>query len=184
MPKTTEVDPKDIKKLRDEGLSWAAVAEKAGVSAGKCMFLYEIASTNSKNRITGGTDAELKKAIAKARKEGLSWGIIAARSGQTVGYCQSAYEEVSGKPALGDRVGKGGRLPSGMKSAAKPVKSTAKKATAKKAAAKKSSGSDGTKTAKKSSGAVKKAAKKAPAKKAAAKKSSAKKATASSESAS
>lgn len=158
---TSDVGTKIVKLKDDQGKTWGEISEAVGLPTGKCMFEYEKATVKPSTRITGKTDAELNKAIAKARNEGMSWGRIAARSGKSEGFCKSAFKEVTGEEARGHRIGKGGRFPDGD-------------APAKAKGAVKAGGA-----AKKATGAVKKAAKKAPAsKKAAAKKTPIKKAVA------
>lgn len=171
MPKTAKTEDQiseRIVKLKDvDGKTWAEISEAVGKPMGKCMFLYEVASVTPKTRITAKTEEELDAKIAKAREDGLSWGVIAARSGKSEGYCKAAFSRISGESAKGHRIGKGGRFPDGeggtpkepgakkasgavkKASKAKPVKKVAKKALA----------------AKKTAGAVKSAAVKKAAKK-------------------
>jgi len=145
-------DQKTIDKivsLRNKESTWADIAEAVDLPQGKCMFLYDQATVSSSERITGKTEDDLKRKIAKGRQEGLSWGVLSARSGKSEGYCRKAFEEVTNESARGSRVGKGGRYPEG-EAPAKAAKSTKK-------AAKKTA---------KASKTVKKASGKAPAKKA------------------
>lgn len=150
-------DAARIVTLKDkDGKTWAEISDIMGMAQGKCMFLYEQAIVTPETRITGRTEDELKKKIAKERQNGVSWGVLAARSGKSEGYCKKAFQEVTGEEPLGHRIGKGGRYPSGRAPA--KAKGATKKA------------------AKKVSSAVKKAAKQAPAKAVKATKKTAKKA--------
>lgn len=157
MPKPKTADDKSarIVSLKESGKTWAEISNAVGLPQGKCMFLYEAATVTPKNKITAKSEEDLKKKIAAARGEGLSWGVISARSGKSEGYCRAAFTEVTGEAASGNRIGKGGRYP-GADGAAKPVKKAA---------------------AKKATKSVKKAAAPAPAKKAVKKALATKKAT-------
>lgn len=153
MPKApAKSDGEKIVALKEAGKTWGEISESVGLPQGKCMYLYEVETVSPKTRIAAKTEEELKAKIAEGRNEGLSWGVLSARSGKSEGYCKKAYEEITGQEALGNRIGKGGRYPGGVT----PEMSTNKK------------------TAAKAKGVAKKAAKKAPpAKKTAAAKKSA-----------
>jgi hypothetical protein len=125
---------KQIVDLRDnQELSWADISDQLGIGQGKAMLLHMYASVEPSDRITARNDEELGKKIAKARESGLSWGQIMARTGLGEGKCRSLFEAASGESSMGNRIGKGGRYPSGDA----PVKkaTVAKKAAAKKGAA-------------------------------------------------
>lgn len=153
MPKkATDKDSERIVKLKESGKTWAEISDAVSLPQGTCMFLYEEATVTPATKITAKNEEDLRKKIAKARSDGMSWGKIAARSGKSEGYCKKAYEDITGKSARGDRIGKGGRFPSGaerpakaagaVKKATGPRKATGavKKATGKKVAAKKVAG--------------------------------------------
>ena len=125
-----------IVALRDtDGLSWAAISEQLGIGQGKAMLLHMYASVPDEDKITARNEDELGKKIVRARNDGLSWGQIMARTGLGEGKCRSLFEAASGDSALGHRIGKGGRYPTGVEAPAKPAKAAAvKKGAAKKAA--------------------------------------------------
>lgn len=136
----------NIVSLRDnDELSWAAISEQLGIGQGKAMLLYMYASVPEEDKITAPNEESLGKKIVKARESGLSWGQIMARTGLGEGKCRSLFEAASGDTALGNRIGKGGRYPTGVEAPAKPAKA----AGVKKGAAKKAAGST-----KKGAGAV------------------------------
>ncbi len=130
-----------IAALRDnDGLSWADISTQLEIGQGKAMLLYMYATVPDDERITAPNEESLGKKIVKARESGLSWGQIMARTGLGEGKCRSLFEAASGDTALGNRIGKGGRYPTGVE--APPKKVAAKKVAAKKAAvAKKVAGS-------------------------------------------
>ena len=111
--------------------AWAEIADTQGMSVGKTMMIY---MQMTAEKFDQSSEAKLKSAVAKARNNGESWGLIIARSGRTEGWCRRAWEEKTGEQALGHRIGKGGQYPKGAYRPAK--KEVAKKAPAKKAAAK------------------------------------------------
>lgn len=150
MAKVREVDPKLIKELReDDDLSWADIAEQVDLPAGKCMYLYEVATTTPKTKISGRTEEELKRAIVSARDDdNLSWGIISARSGRPEGWVRRVYEEITGTLSRGLRVGKGGRYPSKTTPTTPPSKTPKPKAEKVSKAVKKATGKQKTASAK------------------------------------
>lgn len=117
---------KQIKELRDEGKSWAEISEETGIGQGKAMLLHMYASVAPKDRIKGASDEELAEKIVEARNNGLSWGQIMARTGLGEAKCRKLFEEASGETALGNRIGKGGRYPTGVTPPEKPAKKAAK----------------------------------------------------------
>jgi hypothetical protein len=127
---------------------WSEIAAAQGMSIGKAMMIY---MQMTAEKFDQSSEAKLKTAVAKARNNGESWGLIIAKSGRTEGWCRRVWEEKTGEQALGHRIGKGGQYPKGAERPDPAEKPAPKKAAAKKAPAKK-------------------AAKKAPAKKAAASK--------------
>lgn len=141
---------KQIASMRDEGQSWADIADTLEIKPGKAMFLHMCATVKPSEKITFKDDADLAKKVVAARdKENLSWGTIMARTGLSGGKLRQLYEEASGTSTLGQRIGKGGRPPGSGNGAA----GTKPKGAAKKGAAR------ATKTAsKKRAGAAKKGA--------------------------
>jgi biotin carboxyl carrier protein len=129
---------KQAVKLRDkDGLPWFEIAQRLDVPQGKALAAYEVASWPD-NKVFKGTDAAKAKEIVRLRdKEALSWARIAARVDVTEAKCRTIYEETSGEPHRGNRIGKGGRYPSDVERPAKtaPAKVT-KAAASKKAPAK------------------------------------------------
>lgn len=113
---------------------YGPIAADLGITVGKAIYLYEVATTSNADKITFTTEADLGKKIVAARKSGLSWGIISARSGVPEGRVRSTWEAVTGNSALGERIGKGGRLANGSAPKAKAAPKAAPKAAAKKAA--------------------------------------------------
>lgn len=155
-----------IVKLKDtDGKTWGEIADTIGVPQGKAIFLYEQATVTPRTKITAKDEGELKRKIAAARNEGMSWGRIAARSGRSEGFCKAAFKEVTGEDARGHRIGKGGRFPDGEAPEGTPKKATGAAAKASKAVKKAAKKAPPTKKS-----AAKKVAKKTPIKKGVAKK--------------
>lgn len=124
-----------IVEMRDnQELSWADISSQLEIGQGKAMLLYMYASVADEDRITAPNEDSLGKKIVKARNDGLSWGQIMARTGLGEGKCRSLFEAASGEESLGNRIGKGGRYPSGVSAPAKKAPA-AKKGAAKKGAA-------------------------------------------------
>lgn len=132
-----------IVRLRDEEeQSWADISEEMGIGQGRCMFLYMQANVKPSDRIKFDDDDDLAKQVVKLReKELLSWGMISARSGVGEAKLKRLFEEASGTPALGNRIGKGGRFPAGEGASENGGASTKKtSAKAKKVAEKEAAG--------------------------------------------
>lgn len=109
-----------IAKMRENKTPWATIAEELGIGAGKAQLLYLQHQVAPSDRIEGRNEADLAKRIVSARdNQKLSWGAISARSGLTESRCRRIYEDTTGTPALGNRIGKGGRYAS---EADRPVK--------------------------------------------------------------
>lgn len=110
---TEETEFEAVLRLRDEeGKPWAEIAEELGLNQGRCMSLYMTASVKPKDRIKFDDDDDLAKQVVRLReKDLLSWGLISARSGVGEGKLKRLFEEASGTPALGHRIGRGGRFP-------------------------------------------------------------------------
>ncbi len=128
MPKAVKADngagqAERIVKMKDtDGKTWAEISDAVGIAQGKCMSLYEQHNVTPKTKITAKTEDELRQKIAQARTDGLSWGIISARSGKSEGFCKKAFQEITGENPRGHRIGKGGRYPDGEAPEGKPVK--------------------------------------------------------------
>lgn len=86
---------KKVMARREKGESVAVIAKALKVGAGK-VGMAELIGTNE--RKTLDDPAALARAIAKGRKAGASWGLLAARYGVTEGTTRSAYEAATGKP--------------------------------------------------------------------------------------
>lgn len=137
----TEVTTKEARAARDEGFTktivkrrnagekWQPIADDLGIAVGKAIFLYEKATSGEDEPISFTTDASLQKAVLKARKDGLSWGKIAARTG--VGEGKLKRLALEGGLEANHRIGRGGRHPGGESAAAKPKARTRSKAEAK-----------------------------------------------------
>lgn len=147
-----------IKDARDrKGQKWDQIAESVGLPLGKTFLLYEMGSVPRGERITG-TDAEVGKAIVKAREvDLLSWARIMARTGMGLQACKTAYNKYAKDPAKGARIGKGGRHPGS--GAATPIAKGKAIKEAKAAKASKAGKVEKTKPAKKSAAAAKTAVK-------------------------
>lgn len=125
-----------ILELRDseEKTSWFDIASQLEIGQGKAMFLYMIAHVDPSDVITFKDDDDLAAKVAKLRDDKkLSWGILAARSGVSEGKLKNLYEAATGVTAIGNRIGKGGRYPTGADRPA-PAPKAAKTAKAAKAA--------------------------------------------------
>jgi len=127
------------------GRTTQPIAESLNITVGKAIFLYETATTSAADKITFTTEADLNKKIVAARKQGLSWGKIAARSGVPEGRVKSGWTKVTGQDTLGQSIGKGGRRPNGVP--VKAAKAKAKAAPAKKAPTAKPAAAKATPTA-------------------------------------
>lgn len=124
-----------IVELRENDNNWATISEETGVGQGKAMLLYMYATTDDADKInlTGNEDKDGPK-IVKARESGLSWGNIMARTGVGEGKLRALFEAASGESTMGNRIGKGGRYPTGSAPAKKVGKAVGKTAKASKAA--------------------------------------------------
>ena len=80
---------------REKGESVAQVAKALKVGAGKAA-MAELIGANE--RVSINDPAKLARAIAKDRKAGASWGLLAARYGVTEGTTRAAYEAATGEP--------------------------------------------------------------------------------------
>jgi hypothetical protein len=127
-----------VLEMRDEEeKNWAEIADELEIQPGKAMFLHMAAHVSPKDRIKG-TDEEISAKIVELRNgdpdndvKGLSWGQLMARSGLSEGKVRKIYEDASGTPARGNRIGKGGRFPADGEAPAKGEKAAPAKPKAK-----------------------------------------------------
>lgn len=131
-----------VVEMRQNGAKWEEISAELDIKPGKAMFLEMQGNVSPKSKIGWKDDEELAAAVVKAREEDmLSWGIIAARTGASVGKIQRLFRDAVGERAFGHRIGKGGRFPAGMDRPEKDTNGSSKaKGTTKKAAAAKPAG--------------------------------------------
>jgi hypothetical protein len=84
-----------VARRRTDGESLAVIAKALNVSAGKAAMAQLVATTP---RVAVDDPAKLAREVVKARREGASWGLLAARYGITEGTARAAYEAASGQP--------------------------------------------------------------------------------------
>jgi len=84
-----------VAKRRAGGESLATIAKALKVTTGKAAMAELVATTP---RVAVADPAKLARAVAKDRKAGASWGLLAARYGITEGTCRAAYTAASGQP--------------------------------------------------------------------------------------
>lgn len=93
------VDGKLVKAVmagRKNGESLATIAKALGIGKGKAA-MAELLGTVERVDIADRT--ELARAIAKDRRSGSSWGILAARYRVTEGTARAAYEAAAHEPS-------------------------------------------------------------------------------------
>lgn len=83
-----------VTRRRTEGESITAIAKALKLSTGKAAMAELVGTTE---RVTIDDPAKLARAVAKARKEGKSWGWLAARFGITEGTARAAYTAATGQ---------------------------------------------------------------------------------------
>jgi hypothetical protein len=91
-------DPKLVEKVirrRAEGESLGAIAKALSTTPGK-VAMAELVGTTARQAIDD--PAKLARQIAKDRKAGAAWGLLAARYGITEGCARRAYEAATGQP--------------------------------------------------------------------------------------
>jgi hypothetical protein len=76
-------------------ISTSAIAKELKVPPGKVAMALLIVNTPRK---AIDDPAKLARAVAKDRKAGASWGLLAARYGVTEGTCRAAYTAATGEP--------------------------------------------------------------------------------------
>jgi hypothetical protein len=85
----------DVTKRRSGGESISSISKTLKVGAGRVAF-YELIATTE--RVQVDDPAKLARSIVKSRKEGKSWGYLAARYGVTEGTCRAAFTAASDQP--------------------------------------------------------------------------------------
>jgi hypothetical protein len=119
-----------VVSLRQKGMDWPEVAEKAGVSVGKAKRLH-LRSTMTKAQRIEGSDTEMGKTIVHLRdQENVPWSEIEVRSAQSAPHIRELYEKSSGKSWRNS-----GRATTTRE--ARPKKAAGKKAAGKKTASRK-----------------------------------------------
>lgn len=129
---TAETVEEMVIRMRNDGDDWATIAAAAGIGAGKAWLIVEKANTDPKDLIKFKDEDDLAKKVVAARGNGLSWGIISARTDVPESKLRSLFEAAGGGSARGHRIGKGGRYPAESNGAgtAPATKAAAKKAPA------------------------------------------------------
>jgi hypothetical protein len=86
----------EVMRRRTDGDSLGVVAKALKTTAGRVAMAELVGTTE---RVQVDDPAKLARAVAKDRKAGASWGLLAARYGVTEGTCRAAYEAASGQAA-------------------------------------------------------------------------------------
>jgi hypothetical protein len=90
---------KEVTKRRTGGESITAIATALKLSNGKVAMALLVGEAQHDTRANLLDDpAKLARAIVKDRKEGKSWGWLAARYGVTEGTCRAAFTAATGQP--------------------------------------------------------------------------------------
>jgi hypothetical protein len=82
-------------RRRADGESLGAIAKALKTTPGK-VAMAELVGTTTRQAIDD--PAKLARAVAKDRKAGASWGLLAARYGVTEGTARAAFTAATGKP--------------------------------------------------------------------------------------
>jgi hypothetical protein len=86
-----------LKSYQDKGLSLKDASEKLGIRPAKARRLLQTSSVRPKDKIVG-TDKDVASKIKKARDdEGVSWGVLRARTGLTTRKIKAMYASAGGK---------------------------------------------------------------------------------------
>jgi hypothetical protein len=85
----------EVRRRRTVGQSLRAVAAALNIGTGKAA-MAELVGITDRLRITD--PAKLARAVAKDRKAGASWGLLAARYEITEGTARAAFTAATGKP--------------------------------------------------------------------------------------
>src|SRR5437588_856026 len=84
-----------VTRRRTDGDSLAVIAKALNTSTGKVAMAELVATTP---RVALDDPAKLARAVAKDRKAGASWGLLAARYGVTEGTARAAFTAATGQP--------------------------------------------------------------------------------------
>lgn len=82
-------------RRRADGESLGTIAKALKTTPGK-VAMAELVGTTTRQAIED--PAKLARAVAKDRKAGASWGLLAARYGVTEGTCRAAFTAATGQP--------------------------------------------------------------------------------------
>jgi len=85
----------EVTRRRADGESLGAIAKALKVSAGKTAMAELVGTTE---RVAIDDPAKLARQVAKDRKAGASWGLLAARYGVTEGTARAAFTAATGQP--------------------------------------------------------------------------------------
>jgi hypothetical protein len=128
---TTDKEVRDIVKMRNQdGMNWTDIAAHYGVSQGRAMFAYKRGTIEL---LPGMNEKTIPKTIVKLRHESNSWADIAVMVGVAEGRAMKIWEDTTGEPSLGNRIGKGGAPVGSRSNGQAPVKAGATKKVAAKA---------------------------------------------------
>lgn len=107
-----------LKSYQDKGLSLKDASDKLGIRPAKARRLLQVSGVRPKDKIVG-TDKDVAAKIKKARDdEGVSWGVLRARTGMTTRKVKAMYASAGGKSTGAKRTA--------SKTAAKPTTRKAK----------------------------------------------------------
>lgn len=105
-----EAQTKQVVKLRDSGSKWDEIGEAVGITPGRAIHLYDVATLDDSERIKFKSDEDLGGKLLKLRGT-TSWGRLSARTGVSEPKLKRLYVEAGGEE--NSRLGKGGRHPGG-----------------------------------------------------------------------
>lgn len=92
---------KKVQDLRKKDVKWADIGKRLKITPGKAQFLFMVANVKPADRITAQNEKALAKKIVTARdKDKLSWGQIAARTGEPEGKVKKLYDDAGGKGTI------------------------------------------------------------------------------------
>ena len=84
-----------VTRRATEGEAISAIAKALKVSPGKAAMAQLVGTTE---RVAIDDPAKLARVMAKDRKAGASWGLLAARYGVTEGTARAAFTAATGQP--------------------------------------------------------------------------------------
>jgi hypothetical protein len=84
-----------VMRRRTDGESLHDIAHVLKVSPGKAAMAELVGTTD---RVEIDDPSKLARAVARDRKKGASWGLLAARYGVTEGTCRAAFVAATGQP--------------------------------------------------------------------------------------